>query len=185
MVLRCLLDTHVCSVLYLIFVRGVLFPLLKHSRTNSHDLVGLSISQKKVLSWILASRPSVSCLGPKPQPGRTQSQESKYYQQFHFWSLQLLNSFFMLQYVFCLVTHQTFFKAVWHLLGRDSHPPHPSVLLFCFGTAILCFPVQKFFNWVPELKPRQCQSLCLPYKHQLTLSKSKSVNKGNHEPESL
>ena len=45
----------------------------------------------------------------------------------------------MLQYVFFFPCGTpNIFKAVWHLLGRDSRSPHPSTLLFCFGTGILC-----------------------------------------------
>lgn len=140
MVFRCLPNKHICSASYLIFRRGVLLPLLKHSHTNSHDLVGLPISQRKFLSWILVSRPWVSCLGPKPQSGGIQRWVSVSAVISFRW-LAAAEPFFNGTVCFFPCGTPNILKAVWHLLGRDSHPAHPSTLLFHFGTGILCFPV--------------------------------------------
>lgn len=57
MVFRCLLNTHACTALYLIFWRAV---LLKHSHSNSHTLFDWPVRHRKALSRILSSKPAIS-----------------------------------------------------------------------------------------------------------------------------
>lgn len=180
MVFRCLPNKHICSASYLIFRRGVLLPLLKHSHSNSHDLVGLPISQRKLSSWILASRPWVSCLGPKPQSGGIQRWVSAV---ISFRWLAAAEPFFNGTVCFFLVAHQTFKSCL--ALTRKRFPPCPSVNVafpFWYWYSVLSSLV------VFQLNTKSSQDsvgLCVSLKHQLTLSKSKRVNKGNHEPECL
>lgn len=89
--------------------------------------------------------------------------------------------------MFFLCGTQNIFKTVWHLLGRNSHPPRASTLHFHFGTLVFVFCAFQFISFSTEYlsESQDSASLCVSFKHELTLSKSKSVNKGNHEPESL
>lgn len=128
---RCVLNTHTCTALCLIFWRAVLLVLLKHSHSNSHDLIDLSVSQTKALNWILFSRPAV----PETQTTAQMNKwDSGYLQQFHLYSLYLSAELFLMLPRVSPLWHTKHFKSCL-AVTRKRFLPSSSISVgfsFCY-----------------------------------------------------